>query len=297
MTRVSLVAAFLATGFLATGFASAASACDDCRKNKPASQPAAPTNGIGAFDVSAPITQLLTYDRSQFQDPATCIDGRCEGHSHHSHGHGMGECDGHCGDTAGCADEGCSHSHAAPLMSRYHPNYPDQYRRPTATGRSRPSHFNIPDGRRFHGSTPSEIAPPPSFDRNRVPSPFYGTATVASICPIDGQSIETAESPVRISFSGRSIWLCCEACAAELRREPTRYLGRSHVSFTPQPATLADAAAILNQEVCPVTGQQLDPSGEVWKVWVSDRPVFVCCRDCVRQLTDMARREHGAVPR
>lgn len=290
MTRVSLAAAFLATGFV-----SAASACDECQKKAPTTQSAAPTNGIGAFDVPVPADQPTTYERSRFHGPAVNIGGR-QGRGYN--GHGLAECvDGHCADAAGCTDIGCGHSHDAPHVSRYPSSYSDQFRRPTAIGGRQSSSYGTLGDRHFHLNMSSEVAPPPTFGDNPVPSPFYGTAAAASVCPIDGRSIETAESPVRVAVSGRLIWLCCEACAAELRREPMRYLGESHVSFAPQPATPADAAAIFKQMICPVTRQRLDPSGDVWKVWFSGRPMFVCCRDCVGRLTEMARREHGMTSR
>lgn len=291
MSRISLAAGFLAVA----GFASAASACDGCKKSAPAARPAVPSNGVGAFGVSTPVARTPAFGRAHFHDAGSCVDGQCVDHGHQ--GHDPAECaDGRCDDAADCSEEGCGHAHAAP-PSRYRFDSAGQFRRPSAVGGTRPSSLGAPAGPRFRDGMPSEVAPRPGFDGSRVPSPFYGPATVASVCPVDGRSIETAESPVRVSVSGRSIWLCCEGCEGELRRDPARYLGRSRTPLGPQPAAPSDAAAILEQGTCPVTGEPLDPSAEVWKVWVAGRPIFVCCRDCVGRLTEMARREQGTMPR
>jgi hypothetical protein len=45
-------------------------------------------------------------------------------------------------------------------------------------------------------------------------------------CPVTGQPLGSMGVPVRVVVQGRTVFLCCEGCEAELRRDPSRYLAK-----------------------------------------------------------------------
>ena len=48
----------------------------------------------------------------------------------------------------------------------------------------------------------------------------------------------------------------------------------------------SDQAAIAHQQVCPVTGAKLGNMGDPSKVLVGDRPLYLCCADCVAKVKE-----------
>lgn len=48
----------------------------------------------------------------------------------------------------------------------------------------------------------------------------------------------------------------------------------------------SDQAAIARQQVCPVTGAKLGNMGDPSKVLVGDRPLYLCCADCVAKVKE-----------
>ncbi len=55
-------------------------------------------------------------------------------------------------------------------------------------------------------------------------------------------------------------------------------------------ATKADAAAILRQRVCPVSGDVFGSRGPVVKLLIGDFPLFVCCEDCIAAVRESPAR-------
>src|SRR5207237_4774250 len=45
-------------------------------------------------------------------------------------------------------------------------------------------------------------------------------------CPVTGQPLGSMGAPVRVVVEDRTVFLCCEGCEAELRRDPSRYLAK-----------------------------------------------------------------------
>ena len=62
-------------------------------------------------------------------------------------------------------------------------------------------------------------------------------------------------------------------------------LGRQY-GFTP--TISAPAALIARQKVCPVMDGPLGGMGNPIKVMVGDKPIFLCCRGCIRKLCQWA---------
>lgn len=223
-------------------------------------------------------------------------------------------------DSSACAGSGCC---SAP-ESVFQPRPPIGYRprgdstggyaafqhhhRSDWDGTSR-DRFRATPNSAFPNDLPEPIRSPVPGRRlapveRRVP---VASGPVAEICPVTGAKLGSMGPPVRITVAGRDVRLCCASCEAKLRQNPEAYLtpmprettstnpfgldvGQSappaNLSPSPQRATAADRAAILRQGTCPVMGDRLDPQNEVWKVFVAGQSVYVCCRSCIRDLTE-----------
>jgi hypothetical protein len=46
------------------------------------------------------------------------------------------------------------------------------------------------------------------------------------VCPVTGEPLDSMGGPVRIEVGGRVVFICCEGCAAPLRKSPEKYLSR-----------------------------------------------------------------------
>ncbi|HWE40276.1 MAG TPA: efflux RND transporter periplasmic adaptor subunit [Isosphaeraceae bacterium] len=46
------------------------------------------------------------------------------------------------------------------------------------------------------------------------------------ICPVTGLKLGSMGDPIRVEVQGRSVWVCCPACPAKLKAEPSKYLPR-----------------------------------------------------------------------
>ena len=50
----------------------------------------------------------------------------------------------------------------------------------------------------------------------------------------------------------------------------------------------ADREGLAAQQVCPITGARLGSMGEPIKVLVGDRPLYLCCADCIEKVKETA---------
>lgn len=55
-------------------------------------------------------------------------------------------------------------------------------------------------------------------------SPAAGNYGGQKTCPVTGQVLGSMGPPVPVSFNGRTIYLCCEGCAAKFQQNPALYL-------------------------------------------------------------------------
>jgi len=102
-------------------------------------------------------------------------------------------------------------------------------------------------------------------------------------CPVMNESLNAMGGPWKINLQGRDVFVCCKGCIKALEREPAKYL-----AMLPTPpaakATQADSAAVAAQKLCPVMDESLTSMGGAWKVYAKGRPVYVCCKGCIKKV-------------
>lgn len=127
---------------------------------------------------------------------------------------------------------------------------------------------------------------------------FIGKGDGVETCPVTGEAITSKDA--KAEFFGRTVYVCCEGCLAELKKSPAAYLkptleeqraalkaaqaaakpeGHDHPA---QDADKKDGAKFLGKgdgiKTCPVTGEEV--SKDV-KAVINGRTVYFCCEDCV----------------
>jgi YHS domain-containing protein len=119
------------------------------------------------------------------------------------------------------------------------------------------------------------------------------------VCPVMDEPLGGMGNPIKVMVGDKPIFLCCKGCIKKIQAEPAKYLAMvygdaatppagnavvSNVNFTVTSATRADAALIARQKVCPVMDERLGGMGNPIKVMVGDKPIFLCCRGCIKKL-------------
>ncbi|QDT04966.1 YHS domain protein [Rubripirellula lacrimiformis] len=103
------------------------------------------------------------------------------------------------------------------------------------------------------------------------------------ICPVSGKALGSMGEPVLVGVDGQSLFVCCDGCVDAVHANPAKYAGgRPQITVTT--ATLADAAGIAAQKVCPVMDEPLGGMGTPVKVLIGDKPVYLCCKGCVKKV-------------
>ncbi|TWU39876.1 Archaeal TRASH domain protein [Novipirellula aureliae] len=103
------------------------------------------------------------------------------------------------------------------------------------------------------------------------------------ICPVSGKPLGSMGDPVAVDVNGQKLYVCCAGCVSEVESNPTKYAaGRPQITVTT--ATQADAAAIAAQKVCPVMDEPLGGMGTPIKVMVGDKPIYLCCKGCIKKI-------------
>lgn len=103
------------------------------------------------------------------------------------------------------------------------------------------------------------------------------------ICPVSGKPLGSMGDPVAVDVNGQKLYVCCTGCVNAVKSNPTKYAaGRPQITVTT--ATQADAAAIAVQKVCPVMDEPLGGMGTPIKVMVGDKPIYLCCKGCIKKI-------------
>ncbi len=103
------------------------------------------------------------------------------------------------------------------------------------------------------------------------------------ICPVSGKPLGSMGDPVAVDVNGQKVFVCCAGCVNAVRSEPAKYaVGRPQITVTN--ATQADASAIAAQKVCPVMDEPLGGMGTPIKVMVGDKPIYLCCKGCIKKI-------------
>ena len=103
------------------------------------------------------------------------------------------------------------------------------------------------------------------------------------ICPVSGKPLGSMGQPVAVDVAGGKVYVCCAGCADALKANPSKYAaGRPKITVTS--ATDADTALVKRQAKCPVMDEPLGSMGLPIKVMVGDRPIFLCCKGCIKKI-------------
>ncbi|MCS7466394.1 hypothetical protein NZK35_06865 [Stieleria sp. ICT_E10.1] len=124
------------------------------------------------------------------------------------------------------------------------------------------------------------------------------------VCPVMDEPLGGMGTPIKVTVGNKPIYLCCKGCIKKIEAEPAKYLAMvygapsgpgnqsvgsqransSTASITVTSATQADAALIARQKTCPVMDEPLGSMGDPIKVIVGDKPIFLCCRGCIKKI-------------
>ena len=103
------------------------------------------------------------------------------------------------------------------------------------------------------------------------------------ICPVSGKPLGSMGDPVAVDVNGQKLYVCCAGCVNAVKSDPAKYAaGRPQITVTT--ATQADAAAIAAQKTCPVMDEPLGGMGTPIKVMVGDKPIYLCCKGCIKKI-------------
>jgi YHS domain-containing protein len=103
------------------------------------------------------------------------------------------------------------------------------------------------------------------------------------ICPVSGKPLGSMGDPVAVDVNGQKLYVCCAGCVGAVKSDPAKYAaGRPQITVTT--ATQSDAAAIAAQKVCPVMDEPLGGMGTPIKVMVGDKPIYLCCKGCIKKI-------------
>lgn len=103
------------------------------------------------------------------------------------------------------------------------------------------------------------------------------------ICPVSSKPLGSMGDPVSVDVNGQKLFVCCAGCVDAVKSNPTKYAtGRPQITVTK--ATQADADAIAAQQACPVMDEPLGSMGTPVKVMVGDKPIYLCCKGCIKKV-------------
>ncbi|MFN3193883.1 MAG: hypothetical protein ACE361_25455 [Aureliella sp.] len=109
------------------------------------------------------------------------------------------------------------------------------------------------------------------------------------ICPVSGRRLGSMGDPVAVSVAGKTIYACCESCVKAITNDPQKYAAGKPTILV-STATAEDAAAIAMQKVCPVMDEPLGGMGQPIKVMVGDKPIYLCCKGCIKRIEAEPRK-------
>jgi YHS domain-containing protein len=53
-----------------------------------------------------------------------------------------------------------------------------------------------------------------------------GLAEKQKVCPVSGTPLGSMGKPVKVEVKGRTVFLCCGACEADLKKDPDKFLAK-----------------------------------------------------------------------
>ena len=158
---------------------------------------------------------------------------------------------------------------------------PDGKGGPTAPGN--PAHIDV----QLVGIEASSGQPLSLKEVATVPASEMQLAAAAiarqKICPVSGKPLGSMGDPVALDVNGQRVFVCCGGCVNAVKSDPAKYAaGRPQITVAT--STAADAKAIAEQKVCPVMDEPLGGMGTPIKVTVGDKPIYLCCKGCIKKV-------------
>jgi hypothetical protein len=99
-------------------------------------------------------------------------------------------------------------------------------------------------------------------------------------CPVTGLALGEMGPPVVMAFEGREVRFCCKGCIKKFEANAARYFDEIDEKIVKQ------QLLYYPMTTCPVSGEALGSMGEPINYVHNNRLVRLCCRGCVRSLTN-----------
>ena len=130
-------------------------------------------------------------------------------------------------------------------------------------------------------------------------------AEAQGTCPVlDGSRLGSMGIPVKLTLSGKDVFVCCPGCEEKAKADTPRTLAKAEelrggAKAQPKKPAVEEEAEIRAelvklpaadlplaeaQRFCPVTNERLGSMGVPLKVTLEGKPVFVCCKGCVEKV-------------
>ncbi len=145
-------------------------------------------------------------------------------------------------------------------------------------------------------SLPNELVPQGSLRYRDVitipPSPGQLAASAIArqgVCPVSGKRLGSMGTPIPVSIGDNTIYACCSSCVQTIEGDPLKY-ATGKPTILVSAATAEDAAGIAWQKVCPVMDEPLGGMGQPIKVLVGGKPIYLCCRGCIKKIEAKPRK-------
>lgn len=103
------------------------------------------------------------------------------------------------------------------------------------------------------------------------------------ICPVSGKPLGSMGQPVAVEIAEQTVYACCGGCVATIQANPEKYAA-AKFEITVAKVTKADAELVAKQKVCPVMDEPLGSMGQPVKMLVNDKPIFLCCKGCIKKI-------------
>lgn len=105
------------------------------------------------------------------------------------------------------------------------------------------------------------------------------------ICPVSGKPLGSMEGMKKVAVKDREVFICCEGCEAELKKDPKPYLDLlADIQMELGKLSKEDQEIALNQRICPVSDKALGSMTGLKKVQIEGKEVFLCCSSCKAKL-------------
>jgi YHS domain-containing protein len=102
-------------------------------------------------------------------------------------------------------------------------------------------------------------------------------------CPVSGKPLGSMGPPVAVDVNGQTVYACCNGCVRTIQSNPAKYAAARPI-ITVTAATEADKPLIAKQAKCPVMDEPLGGMGVPIKVTVDNKPIFLCCKGCIKKV-------------